>query len=41
LGNSSKARKELKWKPTYNIKSMVKEMISEEFSSLKHDKKIR
>ena len=41
LGNSSKARKDLKWRPTYNIKSMVKEMISEEFSSLKHDKKIR
>ena len=41
LGNSSKARKELKWKPTYKIKSMVKEMISEEFSSLKNDKKIR
>ncbi len=35
LGNSSKARRELKWKPKYNIKSMIKEMIQEEFNILK------
>jgi GDPmannose 4,6-dehydratase len=30
LGDSSKARKELKWKPRYDIYSLVKEMVSEE-----------
>jgi GDPmannose 4,6-dehydratase len=30
LGNSSKAKKELKWKPHYNIYSLVKEMVNEE-----------
>ena len=30
LGDSSKARKELKWKPHYDIYSLVKEMVSEE-----------
>ena len=30
LGDSRKARKELKWKPHYNIYSLVKEMVSEE-----------
>jgi GDPmannose 4,6-dehydratase len=30
LGNSSKARKELKWKPHYDIDSLVKEMVTEE-----------
>ncbi len=39
LGNSSKARKDLKWKPSYNIKTMIKEMVSEELKSLKNDKK--
>ena len=41
LGNSSKAKRELKWKINYNIKSLIKEMVSEELSSLKNDKKIR
>ena len=41
LGNSSKAKRELKWKLNYNIKSLIKEMVSEELSSLKNDKKIR
>ena len=27
LGDSKKARKELSWKPKYNIKSLVKEMV--------------
>ena len=30
LGDSRKARKELKWKPRHNIKSLVKEMVNEE-----------
>ncbi len=34
LGDSRKARKELNWKPKYNIKTMIKEMIKEEFNLL-------
>jgi GDPmannose 4,6-dehydratase len=34
LGDSSKARKELNWKPKYNIISLVKEMISIELDNL-------
>jgi GDPmannose 4,6-dehydratase len=30
LGNSSRARKELKWKPDYDIYSLAKEMVTEE-----------
>ena len=30
LGNSSKARKELNWKPKFNITDLVKEMVKEE-----------
>ena len=30
LGDSKKARKELKWKPKYNIKDLVKEMVNSE-----------
>ena len=41
LGNSSKARRELNWKTNYNIKSLIKEMVSEEMNSLKNDKKNR
>ena len=41
LGNSSKAKKELKWKISYNLKSMIKEMVNEELNSLKNDKKYR
>ena len=40
-GDSSKAKRELKWKLNYNIKSLIKEIVSEELSSLKNDKKIR
>lgn len=36
LGDSSKARKELKWKPQYNIHSLIKEMINEELKKF-HD----
>ena len=34
LGDSSKARKELNWKPKYNIKKLVKEMVIAELKSL-------
>jgi GDPmannose 4,6-dehydratase len=34
LGNSSKARKELNWKPKYNITKLVKEMIISELKKL-------
>jgi GDPmannose 4,6-dehydratase len=30
LGDSTKAKKELKWKPRYDIYSLAKEMVSEE-----------
>jgi GDPmannose 4,6-dehydratase len=35
LGDSRLAKKELKWKPHYNLKSMIKEMIEEEYKELK------
>ena len=34
LGDSSKARKKLNWKPKYNTSDLVKEMVSEELSNL-------
>ncbi|MDC1365612.1 GDP-mannose 4,6-dehydratase [Pelagibacteraceae bacterium] len=34
LGNSNKARKELNWKPKYNITNLVKEMINVELENL-------
>jgi GDPmannose 4,6-dehydratase len=34
LGDSSKARKELKWKPYYNVKSLVKEMVGYEMKKI-------
>jgi len=34
LGDSSKARKELNWKPKYNIKKLVKEMVIAELKDL-------
>jgi len=34
LGDSSKARKELKWKPKYNITNLVKEMVNFELKNL-------
>jgi GDPmannose 4,6-dehydratase len=41
LGNSAKARKILKWKPTISLKSLVKEMIANEIKQIKNinDKK--
>ena len=37
LGDSSKARKKLKWKPKINIKTLVKEMVFEELKKLQND----
>ena len=34
LGNASKARKKLKWKPKYNISQLVEEMVSFEIQKL-------
>ena len=34
LGDSSKARKELKWKPKFNINSLVKDMVNSELNSI-------
>ena len=34
LGDASKARKELKWKPKFNIKLLVQDMIKEELNNL-------
>ena len=33
LGNSNKARKELNWKPSYNLKELVKDMVDQEIKS--------
>ena len=35
LGNSSLAKKELNWKPNYNINSLVKDMVSTELNNFK------
>ena len=37
LGDPTKARKELKWKPKINIKMLVKEMVDSEISNLGND----
>ena len=37
LGDSSKARKELKWKPKIDIKTLVKEMVNSELKKLEND----
>ena len=34
LGNSNKARKELNWKPSYNLNKLVKDMVAQEIKSL-------
>ena len=34
LGDSRKAKKQLKWKPKYNIKSLIKEMVEQELKLL-------
>ena len=35
LGNSSLAKKELNWKPNYNVNSLVKDMISAELKNFR------
>ena len=37
LGDPTKARKELKWKPKININMLVKEMVDSEISKLEND----
>ena len=37
LGNASKARRELKWKPQINIHKLIDEMIDEEMNILGND----
>jgi GDPmannose 4,6-dehydratase len=39
LGNSKKARKELKWKPNYNIKSLAQDMVNQEIKKINATKK--
>ena len=36
LGNSSKAKRELKWKPKINVKMLVGEMVKSELSKIKN-----
>ena len=38
LGNPSKAKKELNWKPKVDIKSLVKDMIDSELKKIQNDK---
>ena len=38
LGNSKKARLELKWKPKTSIKTLVKEMVNFDLKKLIHDR---
>ena len=35
LGDATKAKKELKWKPKYNLKLLIKDMISSELEKLR------
>jgi GDPmannose 4,6-dehydratase len=37
LGDAKKARKDLNWKPQYNIKALVADMVAEELKILKND----
>ena len=41
LGDARKAKKELKWKPNTNIKSLVKEMVNAELKELRKSDKIK
>ena len=38
LGNAAKAKRKLKWKPKYNINSLIEEMISEEINIINENK---
>jgi len=37
LGDARKARSKLKWKPNYNLKQLIQEMIEEEIKIINHD----
>jgi GDPmannose 4,6-dehydratase len=37
IGDASKAKKELGWKPTYNVKSLVQEMVAADLDLFKKD----
>ena len=39
LGDSKKARDELKWKPKHNIRSLARDMVNEEIKSINANKK--
>ena len=39
LGDARKARKELKWKPDYNIQSLAQEMVTQEINNINDTKK--
>lgn len=41
LGDSSKARKELGWKPNYDLRALVKEMVSEDLKRAQKEKTLR
>ncbi len=41
LGDSTKARKELGWKPEYNLESLVKEMVEYDLELAKREKTLK
>lgn len=41
LGDSSKARKELGWMPTYDLEALVKEMVAEDLKRAKREKVLK
>ena len=41
LGDSSKARRELGWKPNYDLKALVKEMVASDLELAKKEKTLR
>ena len=41
LGDSSKARRELGWKPTYDLRGLVKEMVASDLELAKKEKTLR
>ena len=41
LGDSEKAQKQLKWKPQYDLKALVKEMVTEDLKLAKQEKLLR
>mgnify|MGYP003938841297 CR=1 FL=1 len=41
IGNPAKAKKKLKWKPRYNLKSLVKEMVKSDIDLFKRDEYLK